>query len=77
LETVLNHTWPDYFRSDRRPDAGTFDIVVAESQIFHAAVECLPLLGQERVLKVSVVATSDVIVISELFGGPRSRRTRG
>jgi hypothetical protein len=77
FETILAHTWPDYFRPDRRPDAGTFDIVVAENQIFHAAVECLPLQGQERILKLGVVAISDVIVISDAFGDPRRRRTRG
>jgi hypothetical protein len=67
FQLLLNHTWPDYFRAERRPDAGTFDIIVSENQVFHAAVECLPLEGQERVLKLNVVARSDVIVLSEGF----------
>jgi hypothetical protein len=65
FESTVTHVWPDYFSPARRPDAGTFDIMVAEEQIFHAAVECLPLQGQERMLKLSVVATSNVIVITE------------
>jgi hypothetical protein len=77
FQATLSHTWPDYFRPDRRPDAGTFDIIVSENQVFHATVECLPLEGPERVLKLKVVARSDVIIISKVEAGPRSRRTRG
>jgi hypothetical protein len=65
LQTTFSHTWLDYFRADRRPDTGTFDIIVAENQVFHAAVECLPLEGRGRVLKLKVVARSDVIVLSK------------
>ncbi len=63
LNTVVVHTWPDYFRNDRRSDVGTFDIIVAE-QVTHAAVECLPRKGDESLLTVRVVAESETIIIS-------------
>ena len=76
FEIMVTHTWPDYFAADRRPDAGTFDIVVAEEQVFHAAVECLPVQGHERVLRLKVVARSDAIVIGDGPRGATGRRTR-
>jgi hypothetical protein len=78
LQILLSHTWPDYFRADRRPDAGTFDIIVSENQVFHATVECLPVEGHERVLNLKVIASGDVIILTEAsLAGRRGRRTRG
>jgi hypothetical protein len=73
VDTVVFQKWPDYFRQDRRPDAGTFDIVLA-NQAFHAAVECLPQQGGEHRMSISVVATSDAIIITD--AGSSEERTR-
>ena len=54
-------------------DSGTFDIMVA-NQVFHAAVECLPEQAGERTMSISVVATSDVIVITD--DGSSEKRAR-
>jgi len=63
LNILVVHTCPDYFRKDRRADVGTFDIIVSR-QITHAAIECLPRKDDESLLRVSVVAESETIIIS-------------
>jgi hypothetical protein len=75
LSTLVVHTWPDYFRTDRRPDVGTFDIIVA-TQITHAAVECLPREADEWRLAITIVAESETIIISQASQQWGSRLTR-
>jgi hypothetical protein len=72
VDTLVFQKWPDYFRQARRPDSGTFDIVVA-NQVFHAAVECLPEQAGEHTMSISVVATSDVIIITDFGSSGRAR----
>jgi hypothetical protein len=54
LEVTFAASWPDYFAVDRRPDAGTFDILVGD-RVVHASVECLPRDGQELKLAIGVL----------------------
>jgi hypothetical protein len=72
------HSWPDYFRPDRRPDAGTFDIIVGLT-VFHSSVECLPTEQGERILTLDVTIEPEQIIITQ-NGRPvesRGRPTRG
>ena len=77
FRTLIHHSWSDYFAENRRPGAGTFDIIVAEYQVFHYAVECLPLEDGERKITLAVVASSDTIIVADGWRGVRGRRTRG
>ncbi len=54
LEAVFPFSWADYFATDRRPDAGTFDILVAD-RVIHGSVECLPREGEKLHVAVGVL----------------------
>ena len=55
--------------SGSQPDAGTFDIAVA-NQVFHGAVECVPEVNGELIMTIRVVATK-VEVITDAGWGRR------
>ncbi len=61
LDRHITYTWSDYFSGSRRPDSGTFDLLIG-LEVVHAAVECLPIVGQERRLAVAVVADHSIIL---------------
>ncbi len=50
LATDVYHQWDDYFKDDRRSDAGAFRLLVeapnGESRVRHFVAECIPRRGE-------------------------------
>jgi hypothetical protein len=61
LDRHVTYTWPDYWNRDRRPDSGTFDILVGDD-VVHGTVECLPVVADERRLVVRVAVFDGIII---------------
>ena len=75
LSAFVVHTWPDYYDPNRRPDSGTFDIIISSTLVRHAAVECIPREGDEWRLTLEAVMQSETIILSgsgERRAGPRN-----
>ena len=58
LAANVSQQWVDYFKKDRRPDSGAFDILVeapnGDSLVRHFAVECLPRRAEGFLLRAEI-----------------------
>jgi len=67
LKTAVSQEWSDYFREERNPNTGTFDIFVVAphgaTSVRHFAIECLARKGNVYAVTVSA-SLPNVFIIS-------------
>ena len=63
---TLLHQWRDYFKEERNPNSGTFDIVVVAaygaSVVRHFAIECLKKRGEDYLVTLAVSLPNSLVI---------------